>query len=156
MSAKSRSEVVCQASARPASATTVPATASTVRVVHIRRAVRCRLSGCFGSAIGWMMSAIAPAAWFRRSIGSSALPAPDGRMAIDESEQIVLVVSDGRLVHAAKMPDQPAPQAADEFTVLLAVASNARSHSVSAPIERLLRLAEPTRRNPSSTIMTLL
>ena len=34
-------------------------------------------------------------------------------------------------------------------------ATIARSHSVSAPIERLLRLAEPTLRNQSSMTMIL-
>ena len=41
-------------------------------------------------------------------------------MAIEESEQIVLVVGDGVLVHPAKMSDQPAPLAADEFKMLVA------------------------------------
>ena len=34
-------------------------------------------------------------------------------------------------------------------------ASMARSHSLSVPIDRLFRLAEPMRRNRSSMIMTL-
>ena len=40
-------------------------------------------------------------------------------MTIEESEQIVLVVSDGLLVEPAEMSDQPAPLAADEFEMLV-------------------------------------
>ena len=55
-------------------------------------------------------------------------------MAIEKSEQVVLVLSDGVLAHPAKMSDQPAPLAADECKMLVAislerqVAFGVRSH----------------------------
>ena len=88
---------------------------------------------------------------------SQAMPAPrEVLRGIEQASAARKVACDicwlsrrnGRPEGGAERPGSwPAPSAL--------LASMARSHSVSVPIERLLRLAEPTRRNRSSMIITL-
>ena len=100
--------------------------------------------------------------WRRRRTGRSGRSAaatspcrpPDSRSRNPRRSASLFSIS--RSSTPQKWPISPRRSRAMNCRCSSDVASKARSHSVSAPIERLLRLAEPMRSRQSSTIITLL